>query len=319
MSSAPPASLADDPRVYFNKESNTWRYEEDDGTEMEYDAGKGAWLPLVDEDLMKQQQAAYSVSGVDEEASRGHSIKRGKQDKKDKPATERKSKNTAIYVTGLPLDTEFDEVVTGDDGEPKVKMYARDDGSFSGEALVVYFKEDSVILALNILDESELRLGDPNSSQPRKTVDKKKASRRIGKMQQKLQEWNDEDGFGPSLEPEETVAPKTSRAVVLKHIGRHLLLDLKEDVRDECSSLGEVTNVVLYDKEEDGIMTVKFRDPVSAQACVLRMNGRFFSGRRIEASLYFGKQRFRRSGTGDEEGTEEERLAAFSQFLMDES
>jgi HIV Tat-specific factor 1 len=26
-----------------------------------------------------------------------------------------------------------------------------------------------------------------------------------------------------------------------------LLLDLKEDVRDECSALGEVTNVVLYD------------------------------------------------------------------------
>lgn len=26
-----------------------------------------------------------------------------------------------------------------------------------------------------------------------------------------------------------------------------LLLDLKEDVREECSGLGEVTNVVLYD------------------------------------------------------------------------
>lgn len=26
-----------------------------------------------------------------------------------------------------------------------------------------------------------------------------------------------------------------------------LLLDLKEDVREECSILGEVTNVVLYD------------------------------------------------------------------------
>ncbi len=74
-------------------------------------------------------------------------------------------------------------------------------------------------------------------------------------MGRKLQEWNDEDGFGPSLEPEETVAPKTSRAVVLKHMftlkeleeDATLLLDLKEDVRDECSSLGEVTNVVLYD------------------------------------------------------------------------
>ncbi|KAF9024814.1 hypothetical protein BDZ89DRAFT_1040878 [Hymenopellis radicata] len=321
-------------KVYFSKESNTWRYEEDDGTEMEYDAGKGAWLPLVDEDLMKQQQAAYSVSGVDEEASRapaapvaarankkrkepdytsatpvgdGHSIKRGKQDKKDKPVAERKSKNTAIYVTGLPLDTEFDEVVScfskfgvleeDDDGEPKVKMYARDDGSFSGDALVVYFKEDSVILALNILDESELRLGDPNSvmhlakadfshkntshsdgksgeSQPRKTVDKKKASRRIGKMQQN---GTTKMASGLHSNPKKPLPRKTSRAVVLKHMftlkeleeDATLLLDLKEDVRDECSSLGEVTNVVLYDKEEDGIMTVKFRDPVSAQACVL--------------------------------------------------
>lgn len=26
-----------------------------------------------------------------------------------------------------------------------------------------------------------------------------------------------------------------------------LLLDLKEDVRDECETLGEVTNVTLYD------------------------------------------------------------------------
>lgn len=43
--------------------------------------------------------------------------------------------------------------------------------------------------------------------------------------------------------------------VVLKHMftlqelaeDATLLLDLKEDVREECSSLGEVTNVVLYD------------------------------------------------------------------------
>lgn len=121
-----------------------------------------------------------------------------------------------MYVTGLPLDTEPDEVVErfsrcglieeDDQGEPKVKLYARDDGSFSGEALVVYFKEDSVILALNILDDAELRIGDSSTrmtvkvaefgnkheagsvegsatAKVRKTVDKKKATRRIGKMQ----------------------------------------------------------------------------------------------------------------------------------------
>jgi HIV Tat-specific factor 1 len=70
-----------------------------------------------------------------------------------------KSKNTAVYVTNLPRDTEVDELLErfgkcgvieeDDEGEPKIKMYAREDGSFSGEALVVFFKEDSVTLALN--------------------------------------------------------------------------------------------------------------------------------------------------------------------------
>lgn len=212
----------------------------------------------VDEDLVKRQQAAYSIAGVDEEVNRvnfdgifvsltshktpaapvlareskkrkepedytsatpiseaGPSIKRGRTDKKEKPPGERKSKNTAVYVTGLPLDTEADELVErfskcgvveeDDQGEPKVKMYAKEDGTFSGEALVVYFKEDSVLLALNILDDAELRFGDPSTvmrvaradfahksagagggnadHKPRKTMDKKKASRRIGKMQ----------------------------------------------------------------------------------------------------------------------------------------
>ena len=46
-----------------------------------------------------------------------------------------------------------------------------------------------------------------------------------------------------------------NRVVVLKHMftlpsleeDASLLLDLKDDVREECASLGEVTNVVLYD------------------------------------------------------------------------
>lgn len=59
----------------------------------------------------------------------------------------------------------------------------------------------------------------------------------------------------PDPVDESTAANKNSRVVVLKHMftledlekDASLLLDLKEDVRDECSSLGEVTNVVLYD------------------------------------------------------------------------
>jgi HIV Tat-specific factor 1 len=46
------------------------------------------------------------------------------------------------------------------------------------------------------------------------------------------------------------------------------LIELKEDVRDECEKLGEVTNVVLFDEEEDGIMSVRFANEEDALKCV---------------------------------------------------
>lgn len=53
------------------------------------------------------------------------------------------------------------------------------------------------------------------------------------------------------------------------------------------------------------------------------MQGRFFAGRRIEASLYNGKQRYKRSGTGedfegDSESAEKKRLDNFANWLLTE-
>lgn len=54
MSSIPSAaggSLADlfaaDDRVHFSKETGTWRFEQEDGAELEYDTSKSQWLPVV--------------------------------------------------------------------------------------------------------------------------------------------------------------------------------------------------------------------------------------------------------------------------------
>ena len=47
-----------------------------------------------------------------------------------------------------------------DNGHPKMKMYAEEHGNFNGEALIVYFIEDSVRLVESILDDAEMRLGD---------------------------------------------------------------------------------------------------------------------------------------------------------------
>jgi len=115
----------------------------------------------------------------------------------------------------------------------------------------------------------------------------------------KLEDWDSEDELGPTLTATgkfSDQANKSGRVVVLKQMftlneleeDPSLLLDLKEDVREECATLGDVTNVVLYDvrefvlatsigrsslvflqQEPEGIMTVKFRDPISAKACII--------------------------------------------------
>ena len=92
------------------------------------------------------------------------STKRGKLlNNNDESSKSPRSKDTAVYVTNIPRDAETEEFVqrfgecgvseVDDEGEPKVKMYVHEDGPFSGEVLVVFFKEDSVTLAVNLMDD----------------------------------------------------------------------------------------------------------------------------------------------------------------------
>lgn len=46
------------------------------------------------------------------------------------------------------------------------------------------------------------------------------------------------------------------------------LLDITEDIHDEASKIGDVTKVVLYDEEADGVVMVRFLDPAAAVKCV---------------------------------------------------
>lgn len=78
--------------------------------------------------------------------------------------------NTAVFVTSIPLDATFDEIRDVfskcgviaeeiDSGRPRIKMYTDEKGLFKGEALVVYFRPESVNLAIQMLDESNFRIG----------------------------------------------------------------------------------------------------------------------------------------------------------------
>ena len=79
-------------------------------------------------------------------------------------------RNTAIYVTSIPKDADFEEIEwvfrrygliaeSADTGQKRIKLYEDQQGNFNGEALIIYFRPESVQLAIQMLDDSQFRSG----------------------------------------------------------------------------------------------------------------------------------------------------------------
>ncbi|KAF1840855.1 uncharacterized protein K460DRAFT_294821 [Cucurbitaria berberidis CBS 394.84] len=251
--------------------------------------------------------------------------------------------NRAIYVTNLPRDTTQEEIEEtfkkygiidqGADGNKRIKMYSDDEGNFNGEALIVYFKKDSIDLAIKMMDEYYFRIEDQSQGTIRvkeadfsykrnkdgdqiasklTRKDKKASDRNRADLNRKLAEWSDNEE-----EVAETFAPKKNKwakVVILKYAFTIAELDeddaayleIKEEIRDEAAKHGSVTNVNLFDKEEAGIVTVRFREFEAAEKFRDASHGRLFASRNLEATLAEDKPRFKKSARGEEPDSEEE-------------
>ncbi|KAI1764806.1 hypothetical protein GGR53DRAFT_301115 [Hypoxylon sp. FL1150] len=372
-----PAEFERDDRISFSKLDSKYIAVQDDGSEFEWDAQLRRWIPVVDEELLAQQQLAYGGGATPDDDNEGQSSKKRKKGQAngagDRQRPQKKQKqppqprqNTAIYVTGLPLDVTVDEVHEVfsrkcgviaeeiDSGRPRIKLYTDEKGSFKGDALVVFFKPQSVEMAIMLLDDTDFRFTNSGLSEGRMRVqaadssykktnyeqregdnnaeakannggahegngdrsnaitgagkpkdktreqDKQKIIKRTQKLDAKLADWDDDDPYGGQLE----TAARRDRLVILRHMFtlRELdedpaaMLEIKEDIREECSKLGPVTNVVLYDLEEEGIASVKFKTPEAAEACVDLMDGRAFDGRTVRATIATGREKYKKSG-----------------------
>lgn len=274
--------------------------------------------------------------------------------KTKKQATQQKQppQNRAVYVTGLPLDVTVDEVADVfshkcgviaeemDSGRPRIKLYTDTDGKFKGDALVVFFKPQSVDMAIMLLDDTHFRYSDSGLGSGKMRVqaadtsykkvqegdgahqkqssnhhgdhkDREKAIKKAQKMSAKLADWSDDE---PAYIPPEQRTSKKDKMVILKHMftmeeleeDPAALLEIKEDIREECEKLGEVTNVVLYDLEPEGIVSIKFRRPESAEECVQMMDGRNFGGQKVEAFIPTGRLKFKRSKDNNDDAGEED-------------
>ncbi|EGC43336.1 nuclear mRNA splicing factor-associated protein [Histoplasma capsulatum var. duboisii H88] len=336
-----PDEFDDDYRISYSKLENKYILEAEDGSEWYYDDALKRWVPMVDNALLEQQGEAYKVEGIDEhepaDFKQQRRLKRKnytnceEENKQSQAHKAKKSRvNTAVYVTSIPLDATIEEVNNVfskcgviaeeiDRRRPRIKMYTDDEGKFKGDALIVYFRPESVNLAIQMLDDTDFRLGEtgPDGKMKVQTADysfkvqkdaptkpnmneKRKIMKKTQRLNSKLADWDDDE---PSMAPQSS--SRWDKVVILKHMftlqeleeDPAAILDIKEDIRQECSKLGDVTNVVLYDKEEDGVASVRFADVESAKICVQKMDGRFFSGTRVAAYIADGSERFRKSSS----------------------
>ncbi|KAH8737056.1 hypothetical protein BGZ61DRAFT_525258 [Ilyonectria robusta] len=347
-----------DDRISFSKLDNKFIAVHDDGTEYEFDADLKRWGPAAEEhdapDLHEQlyDGAAYGAEdGESRKRKNGSGPDFEMPDAPKPPRPNKKQKappqprqNTAVYVTGLPADATVDEVhelfsrkcgVVAeeiDSGAPRIKLYNDEEGTFKGDALIVFFKPQSVEMAIMLLDDTDFRITasgtregrirvqaadssykkvkydqegaaagakDVSERRPQKSnQDRQKIIRKTQKLDAKLADWDDDLPYQAQAE-----APKRDKVVILRHMftlaeleeDPAALLEIKEDIRDECAKLGTVTNVVLFDQEPDGMVSVKFQDAQSALACIKLMHGRSFDGRTVEAFLATGGEKFKKS------------------------
>lgn len=301
-----------------------------------WDKEKNAWFPKVDDDFMAKYQMSYGfVDNTKVEVKKPQEEKPKPQETKKVKGEKRKAseptwfevddnQNTNVYVSHLPTDIEEQEFVDlmqkyglvmrdPQSGKFKVKLY-KESGTdiLKGDALCTYIKIESVDLALKLLDGYEHRghrikvekakfqmkgTFDPNLKPKMK---KKKEKLKLRKAQEKLFDWRPEKKIGERAKHERTVIVKNLFDPSIFDTDVSLILEFQQDLREECSKLGEVRKVMLYDRHPEGVAQINMGCPEEADQVVELLNGRWFMKRQLSAEIWDGRTKYKVAETDSE-------------------
>jgi HIV Tat-specific factor 1 len=312
---------------------------EQDGTDgnlkRKREPDKGTNVASAD-DAGKDGPGKNEEGGKEDGQSATEEKKKKKKKKKSKWRNTKNSKNTWVYFQGVADDSTEEEVVNffkkcgivalDMDGTPKIKFYREEDGRLKGDGRICYLKPESVVLAIDLLNEDQIRPGVIVKVQAAHFEQKgdafvKKVVNNQEKKRQKVKSFEMEQSLSWEEGPG-TGSKNALRIIAIKHLFNAqqastpgFFEQLEEDISQECLKLGEIEKLTIFSKSLEGVVAVKFKDPFAATQCVELMHKRFFDERQLECFFWDGVENFAAKPQEDGEEDPSKREDAFGDWL----
>ena len=348
-----------------DEEDNEESYDSDGGTTYVKDPISGEFVS--ERDLPPEVKAMRRKKKDKVEGKGGKSSKPDSQNQPSAASEENKAKKAAakkrkadkfnnsakgskkwIYVTGLPSDVTEVEIaqhfskagvldISPETQQPKIKLYKTEDGLMAkGDCSLCFAREESVDLAMDILDGSILRADGTGVMKITKAaftqkgesfVQKKSrlsvAQRKVAKLaSQQATSWDEGDNGRISG------GLKGLTIIVLKNVfnleelsgveDEDSVLKVKEaEILKECESVNvEVLKLTIFSKNKDGVVIAKFKQVESANSAVKHFQGLKLGDREISCHFWDGVTDYTVKLDADEEAKiEEARLDEFGDWL----
>jgi HIV Tat-specific factor 1 len=92
--------------------------------------------------------------------------------------------------------------------------------------------------------------------------------------------------------------------------------ELKKDIREEVEKIGPIEVLTVFENNPQGVVAIKFQEPEDAEACIKKMDGRWFDKRQIHAEWYDGVSNYK---VAEKEDDIQKRLDDFGDWLENQS
>eukprot|EP00095_Tigriopus_kingsejongensis_P010978 snap_masked-scaffold270_size230592-processed-gene-1.17 protein:Tk10978 transcript:snap_masked-scaffold270_size230592-processed-gene-1.17-mRNA-1 annotation:"hiv tat-specific factor 1 homolog" len=261
------------------------------------------------------------------------------QSKKPKWFEEDAAKTTKVYVSGLPAEVTEDTFVAFmskcgmieidvRSNKPKARLYMdKASGTPKGDGLCTYVKQESVQLALQILDgskwaESEVRVERAKFEMKGEKYDARLKPKKLKKKELELLKKKHEKYLAWEVDRLRGERSKKEKVIVVKNLfdpeefdeDASRILEYSQKLREQCAKFGTVKKVTVHDKHPEGVAQVWFETAEEADMAISMVHGRlFFNQKVMKAETWDGKTKYK---VKESEEEERERLAKWEKSSL---